>query len=104
MKPVLVLDSNNPVVIMPNNLSNNIKEIHSGNHNINDEKNELYIETDDINELENIQELLKKQNPEREDGIKLIINDDYVKEERETSEKGGTSDVNGENEKKTINL
>ena len=101
---VLVLDSNNPVVIMPNNLSNNIKEIHSGNHNINDEKNELHIETDDINELENIQELLKKQNPEREDGIKLIINDDYVKEERETSEKGGTSDVNGENEKKTINL
>jgi len=88
---IVVLDSDKPVVIMPNN--NSIESAH--NQVINPE---IEIDTTlDNKEVENITELLKKTKPKRDDGIELIINDNLNEKEEEKKD-----EENDSSEKKTI--
>ena len=52
------------------------------------------------NEIENIEQMIAKTKPKREDGIELIINDTIEKDEQENEKK----EENNEGEKKIINL
>ena len=85
---LIVLDGDKPVVIMPN--SNTPIET------TNSQLNEISIETNNDNEIENIEQMIEKTKPKREDGIELIINDNI--EEKEKKEE------NNEGEKKIIKL
>ena len=95
---VLVLDSENPVVIMPNKLSE-IKEVPEAN-----EENEISIKTNDDtnNELDKIQTLLEKSKPKRDDGIELIINNDEETQKSGDENESGNSDETSS--KKIINI
>jgi len=89
---IVVLDSDKPVIIMPNN--NSIETIN--NQLINPE---IEIDTTlDNKEVDNIIELLKKTKPKRDDGIELIINDSLNEKEEEKKDEENDSS----NEKKTI--
>jgi len=92
---VLVLDSENPVVIMPNRLSQ-IKEA--------PEENEISIKTNDDsnNELDKIQTLLEKSKPKRDDGIELIINNDEELQKEDAEKENENSDESSS--KKIINI
>jgi hypothetical protein len=103
---VIVLDSPNPVVIMPNQTS-----IQSSNRNSSSNPplqigDTINIETNDVNEIENIGKMIEKSKPKRDDGIELIINTDSDKE----ADKDGKSAENKkenkepEEERKTIKL
>jgi hypothetical protein len=88
---IVVLDSDKPVVIMPNN--NSIET--TNNQVINPE---IEIDTTlDNKELDNITELLKKTKPKRDDGIELIINENLNEKEEEKKD-----EENDSSEKKTI--
>ena len=85
---VLVLDSNNPVVIMPNQPS-----IETTGR-----PQEINIETEPEDKtVEKIEEMVKQTTPKRDDGIELIINENIEKEEKEEEKES-------EGEKKTIKL
>ena len=95
---VLVLDSENPVVIMPNRLSQ-IKEVPEA-----PEENEISIKTNDDsnNELDKIQTLLEKSKPKRDDGIELIINNDEELQKEDAEKENENSDESSS--KKIINI
>jgi hypothetical protein len=87
---LIVLDGDKPVVIMPN--SNTPIET------TNNQLNEIEIETNNDNEIENIEQMIAKTKPKREDGIELIINTKAeVKENKDDNDKE-------EGDKKTIKL
>ena len=90
---LIVLDGDKPVVIMPN--SNTPIET------MNSQLNEIEIDTNDDNEIENIEQMIEKIKPKRADGIELIINDNTEEEEEKEKEK---EEENNEGEKKRINL
>jgi hypothetical protein len=96
-RQVIVLDSQNPVVIMPQNTS--IQNSSSSSSHVNNQIGvPLEIETDDMNETENIGKMIEQTKPKRDDGIELIINTDPVMEENKEEENKDN------NEKKTIKL
>ena len=80
---MVVLDSDKPVVIMPNN--NSIETTSSQLAN-----SEIIVDTTDNSsdkDIDNITELLKKTKPKRDDGIELIINNDKdIEKEKEKEE------------------
>ena len=87
---VLVLDSDKPVVIMPNQPS-----IETTGR---PELEEINIETEPEDKtVEKIEEMVKQTTPKRDDGIELIINENIEKEEKEEEKES-------EGEKKTIKL
>jgi hypothetical protein len=87
---VLVLDSDKPVVIMPNQPSIET----TGSHQM----EEINIETEpEDKSVEKIEEMVKKSKPRREDGIELIINDNLEEEKKEEEKEN-------EGEKKTIKI
>ena len=85
---VVVLDSDKPVLIMPNNYSIESKA---------PEKEIINIETDTSNDIDKIEKLVEKIKPKSNDGIDLLINDIEEEEEKIEEEKDS-----GDNEKKTI--
>ena len=87
---LIVLDGDKPVVIMPNN--------NTPIETTNSQLNEIEIDTNNDSEIENIEQMIEKTKPKREDGIELIINDNTEEEEKEKKEE------NNEGEKKIINL
>jgi DNA-directed RNA polymerase II subunit RPB2 len=88
---VLVLDSDKPVVIMPNQPSIET----TGSPQI----EEINIETEPEDKtVEKIEEMVEKTKPRRKDGIELIINEDIEEEKKEEEEK------ESEGEKKTIKI
>ena len=89
---LIVLDGDKPVVIMPTN--------NTPIETTNNQLNEIEIETNNDNEIENIEQMIAKTKPKREDGIELIINDTIEKDEQENEKK----EENNEGEKKIINL
>ena len=90
---MVILDSNKPVVIMPNNNS-----IETTNGQLANSEIEIDTTNNNDNDIDNITELLKKTKPKRDDGIELIINDNI--NDTEKKEK----DDNDSSEKKTIKL
>ena len=85
---VLVLDSDKPVVIMPNQP---IIETTGS-------PQEIKIETEPEDKtVEKIEEMVKKTTPKRDDGIELIINEDIGEEKKEEEKES-------EGEKKTIKI
>ena len=86
---LIVLDGDKPVVIMPNN--------NTPIETTNSQLNEIEIDTNNDNEIENIEQMIEKTKPKREDGIELIINEN-TEEEKEKKEE------NNEGEKKIIKL
>jgi len=90
---VLVLDSDKPVVIMPNQpiIETTTRP----------PENEIAIETEpEDNTVEQIEEMVEEIKPKRDDGIELIINEN-VDKEKESEEKESEEK---ESEKKTIKL
>ena len=85
---LIVLDGDKPVVIMPTN--------NTPIETTNNQLNEISIETNNDNEIENIEQMIAKTKPKREDGIELIINDNIEEKEKEEEKNEG--------EKKIINL
>jgi hypothetical protein len=109
---VIVLDSPNPVVIMPNQTS-----IQSSNSSISSSRanqinpslkigGTINIETDDVNEIENIGKMIEKSKPKRDDGIELIINTDSDKDADKDGKGAENKKENKEpeEERKTIKL
>jgi len=97
---LFVLDSQNPVVIMPR--QETYIETSSRHPQVQSPiGSEIEIETNDISELENIGKMIEKTKPIRDDGIEMIINSEPEKEnnldksDEENKETG---------EKKTIKL
>jgi len=87
---ILVLDSQNPVVIMPNQPSIETTST--------PQLEEINIETEpEDKSVEKIEDMIKKTTPKRDDGIELIINEN-IEEEKKEEEK------ESEGEKKTIKL
>ena len=103
---VIVLDSPNPVVIMPNQTS--IQSSSSNRSSANQVNPPLQIgdtiniETNDVNEIENIGKMIEKSKPKRDDGIELIINTDSEKDGK--SEENKKENKEQEEERKTIKL
>jgi len=91
---VLVLDSDKPVVIMPNQPSIETTS--------KPELEEIKIDTESEDKpVEKIEEMINKMKPKRDDGIELIIND-TLSEEKKDEEKEKENENEGE--KKTIKL
>jgi len=61
---MVILDSNKPVVIMPNNNS-----IETTNGQLANSEIEIDTTNNNDNDIDNITELLKKTKPKRDDGI-----------------------------------
>jgi hypothetical protein len=105
---VIVLDSPNPVVIMPNQTS-----IQSSSSSSNSSSkpplqigDTINIETNDVNEIENIGKMIEKSKPKRDDGIELIINTDSDKDADKDGKGAENKKENKEpeEERKTIKL
>ena len=103
---VIVLDSPNPVVIMPNQTS-----IQSSNSNSSSNPplqigDTINIETNDVNDIENIGKMIEKSKPKRDDGIELIINTDSDKDAGKDGKGAENKKENKEpeEERKTIKL
>jgi hypothetical protein len=105
---VIVLDSPNPVVIMPNQTS--IQSSSSNNSNSSNPPlqigDTINIETNDVNEIENIGKMIEKSKPKRDDGIELIINTDSDKDADKDGKGAENKKENKdqEQERKTIKL
>ena len=103
---LIVLDSKNPVVIMPNQYSSieSAKNYtpEDNNKQFVQNTNEIEINTDDSdNHMKKIKEMINKTKPPRDDGIELIINDN-INNDDEENDKNETGQDN--NEKKSIKM
>ena len=87
---VMVLDSDKPVVIMPNKSTIETPQLEEIN---------IKTEPEDIS-VEKIEDMIKKTTPKRDDGIELIINENLDEEKEEEKEEENESD----GEKKTIKI
>jgi hypothetical protein len=110
---VIVLDSPNPVVIMPNQTSIQSSSSNSSSTSSANQINPslkiggtINIETDDVNEIENIGKMIEKSKPKRDDGIELIINTDSDKDADKDGKGAENKKENKEpeEERKTIKL
>lgn len=103
---VIVLDSKNPVVIMPNEYSTiestNTYNQKIGNQDVNN-MNEIEINTDESDKnLSKIKDLIDTNKPKRDDGIELIINENITTSEENTNNDSESNDNNSE--KKSIKI
>ena len=103
---VIVLDSPNPVVIMPNQTSIQSSNSNSSSNTPLQIGDTINIETNDVNEIENIGKMIEKSKPKRDDGIELIINTDSDKDADKDGKGAENKKENKEpeEERKTIKL